>query len=135
MPIGLGIVFTIIIWKWNSQINEKFDKPTLVRIFYDGDFNGTGIDFKTDGTYIFDNSAIGLSNYLYGEYEISGNKIILDKSNLDNVVKTNRLEIRPKSIEYFDRTESEQYVFQINEIGNILENVTEFRVVVDNRNE
>ena len=133
IPIGLAIIFTITIWVWNARINSNFDKPSLVRIFYDGDFNGTGIDFKTDGTYIFDNSAIGLSDFIYGTYEINGNRIILDKKTLDNVVVTNQLEIRPKLIEYSDRTETEKYVFQIDENGNLIENSTEFRLVVDNR--
>lgn len=134
-PLGLGIVFTVIIWIWNFQIIADFDKPTLVRIFYDGDFNGTGIDFKRDGTYIFDNSAIGLSDYIFGEYDISGNRIILDKSNLDNVVVTSQLEIRPKTIENSERQKTEYYVFQIDENGNIMANEIEFRLVVDNRND
>ena len=133
IPIGLAIIFAAIILIWNVQINSNFDKPTLVRIFYDGDFNGTGVDFKTDGTYIFDNSAIGLSDYVYGKYEINGNRIVLDKKTLDNVVLTNQLEIRPKVIEYSDRTETDKYVYQIDEKGNILKNATEFRLVIDNR--
>ena len=135
IPIGLGIVFTVVIWVWNWQINSNFEKPTLIRVFYDGDYNGTGIDFKTDGTYIFDNSAIGMSDYQYGTYRISGNEIILDKSELDNVLKTNRLEIRPKTIDYSDRTETEKYVYQVNKNGEILKNETVFRVVIDNRKE
>ena len=115
------------------QINKNFDKPTLIRIYYDGDFNGTGIDFKTDGTYIFDNSAIGMSDYQYGTFTIKGNEITLDKSELDNVIKTNRLEIRPKTIEYSDRTEIENYVYQTDENAEILKSETEFRVVIDNR--
>jgi len=132
-PIILGILFTTVIWIWNMQINKNFDKPTLIRIYYDGDFNGTGIDFKTDGTYIFDNSAIGMSDYQYGTFTIKGNEITLDKSELDNVIKTNRLEIRPKTIEYSDRTEIENYVYQTDENAEILKSETEFRVVIDNR--
>ena len=134
IPIGLALIFTTTIWVWNVRINSNFEKPTLVRIYYDGDFNGTGIDFKTDGTYIFDNSAIGLSDFIYGTYEINGNRIILDKKNLDNVVVANQLEIRPKTIEYSDRTETNKYVYQVDENGNVLKNSTEFRLVVDNRN-
>ena len=133
IPIILGILFTTVIWIWNMQINKNFDKPTLIRIYYDGDFNGTGIDFKTDGTYIFDNSAIGMSDYQYGTFTIKGNEITLDKSELDNVIKTNRLEIRPKTIEYSDRTEIENYVYQTDENAEILKSETEFRVVIDNR--
>ena len=133
IPIGIAIVFTTTIWVWNTQINSNFDKPTLVRIFYDGGFNGTGIDFKKDGTYIIDNSAIGLSDFIYGTYEINGNRIILDKKALENVVVTNQLEIRPKIIEYSDRTETDNIVYQIDEEGNVIKNSTEFRLVIDNR--
>lgn len=133
IPLGLGIAFTSIIWIYNFQINANFNKPTLIRIFYDGDFNGTGIDFKTDGTYIFDNSAIGQNDYLYGEYKISGNRIILDKGNLDNVVVTNQLEIQPEIIKHPDRTEVQNYVYQTDKRGNVLKNETKFRLVLDNR--
>ena len=133
IPLGLGIVFASIILISNFQINANFDKPTLIRIFYDGDFNGTGIDFKTDGTYIFDNSAIGQNDYLYGEYKISGNRIILDKGNLDNVIVTNQLEIRPEIIKPPDQTEVQMYVYQTDKKGNILKDETKFRLVLDNR--
>ena len=133
-PIA-GLIFASIIFIMSLTINSTFNKPTLLRIYYDGDFNGVGIDFKTDGTYIFDNSAIGLSDYQYGNYEINVNKIILDKNEMDNTIKTNRLEIYAKTIEYPDRTETEDYVCQVNEKGARLKNMIEFRVVIDNRNE
>ena len=132
IPFGLGIVLTTIIWIWNIQIQSNFDKPTLLRIYHDGDFNGTSIDFKTDGTYIFNNSAIGLSNFQYGEYQINGNQITLDRSKLD-FIKTNRLAIQPKVIKYLDRTENDKYVYQVDKYGKVLKNSTEFRLVVDNR--
>ena len=133
LPFFIGLSFTLLICLKTWQINSTFDKPTLLRVYYDGDFNGTRIDFKSDGTYIFDNSAIGLSDFSYGTYRIIDNQILLDKSELENVIKTNRLEIKPKTIEYSEGAKTEDYVFQINKEGNILENVTEFRVVVDNR--
>jgi len=135
IPVALGLIFTTVILTLNIQINANFDKPTLILIYYDGDFNGTGIDFKTDGTYIFDNSAIGLSDYQFGTYKIRGNELILDKNELDNVIKTNQLEIRPKIIEFSDRIETQNYVYQVNEKGEILINETEFKVVLDNRYE
>lgn len=134
IPVCLGIIFTTLILFLNIQINSNFNKPTLMRIYYDGDYNGTGIDFKTNGKYIFSNSAIGLSDYIYGEYEINGDIIILDKGSLDNVIVTNQLEIRPKVFESSNHhTEANNYVYQINEKGNIIENTLEFRLVVDNR--
>ena len=102
-------------------------------IFHDGDFNGTGVDFKTDGTFVFDNSAMGFSNYMYGRYNISGNKITMNVENLDNVIKTKYLEIQPRTIENMDGNETENYVFQVDEAGSVLIGETDFRVIVDNR--
>ena len=133
LPLGIGLILTILIVINNWKINKVFDKPTLLRIYYDGDFNGTAIDFKNDGTYIFDNSAIGLSDFIYGTYQITDNQIILDKTQLDNIVKTNKLRIIPKTINYSEGDKKEDYVFQIDKAGNIMKNQTEFRVVVDNR--
>lgn len=112
-------------WKNESDLN----KPTLVRVFYDGDFNGTGIDFKTDGTYIFDNSAIGLSDYTVGTYEIKGQIITLDKTEIDNVIKTNLLEIKDIKENGIDYLAGE-YLFQVEPNGHEIERATKFRVVV-----
>ncbi|KXX69366.1 hypothetical protein [Flammeovirga sp. SJP92] len=134
LPVGLSIVFGSIVLIWNVQINTTFDKPTLVRIFYDGDYNGTGIDFKTDGSYIFNNSSLGLSEYRYGTYKINDNTIVIDKKNLEKVVLTNKLEIRTDTVAYLDHSVAHKYVYQIDKSGEILVNATIFRLIVDNRN-
>lgn len=82
-PYGLGTVLAIIIALWNIQIGITFHKPSCIRIFYDGDFNGTGIDFKEDGTYIYDNCSMGFSNFHSGTYKLKGDLIILDRNNLE----------------------------------------------------
>ena len=120
-----GLLISILaIFDIRRQIN--FDKPSLLKVFYDGDFNGTSIDFKTDGTYIFDNAAIGLSNYFYGTYKITDNSIIMDKDLLDNLDHFKYLEIREKENE-------DLYLYQIDSLGNLIETSTQFRVVMDNR--
>ncbi len=121
------ILFSMVLINW--KIESDFNKPTLLKIFYDGDFNGTGIDFKLDGTYIFNSFCLG-SSYQYGKYQIEGDKIILDKSEIENIIKTSFLRVLPPSLE---ARNEDHYVYQINENGAILENVTKFRVVEDNR--
>lgn len=133
IPIIVGVAFTIAIWIWNEQIHVNFDKPTLVRVHYDGDFNGVGIDFKTDGSYIFDNYAMGMSDYTYGTYQIDGNAITLDRSHLQNAIRSDRLEIQTKTIEYRDGAEEEEYLVQLDKNGEVIENATSFRLVIDNR--
>ena len=126
----LCFFFTSIILTLHIRTQLKFDKPTLVKVFYDGDFNGTGIDFKTDGTYIFDNSAIGLSDYFYGVYTISGNRITMDKDQIDNLKNLKYLEIKEKII---DTNKTDLYLFQIDSLGNLIKNSEEYRVTIDNR--
>jgi hypothetical protein len=127
----MGVIFIGLISGLNWKNNADFNKPTLLRVYYNGDFNGTSIDFKTDGTYIIDNHAIGFSDYTYGTYQIKGEVIILDKNEIGNVIKSNRLEIKKKEISGTDI--SKNYLFQIREDGIEVERAIEFRVVVDNR--
>ncbi len=109
---------------------NKFNKQTLLKVYYDGDINGTGIDFKTDGTYIFENSAMGLSDYFYGKYKIIENKITLDKDKFDNLTNLKYLEIRESKIE---NNPTELYLYQIDSLGNLFDNSDKFRVTIDNR--
>jgi hypothetical protein len=126
-----AVIFIIVIQLMKYNTSKNFNKPSLLKVFYSGDFNGTAIDFKRDGTYIFDNSSIGQSDYLYGTYQITGNKIIIDKNDLDNVVTTSILEIRDKQVEHSGSYE--KYLYQLSKDGQVINNATEFRVVVDNR--
>jgi hypothetical protein len=57
----------LLIFIVGALVNHEFDKPTLLKVYYSWDFNGIGIDFRTDRTYILNNSAIGPGNYFYGQ--------------------------------------------------------------------
>lgn len=127
----LNLFFLSIILIMEVQIQNTFEKPSLIKVFYDGDFNGTGIDFKKDGTYIFDNSAIGFSDYYYGTYKIVGNKITLDRDEIDNLTGLKFLEFRYKEL---SKGETELYLFHVDSLGNLVQKSSfEFRVVEDNR--
>lgn len=130
--IFIGIVFLGFNLYVKQRIQSIFDKPTLLRVFYDGDFNGTGFDFKTDGTYIYDNWSVGFSDYEYGHYSINGDVITIDRNNIDNIIISKRLEIRHTDI---NPKENWNYLFQTDGVGKIIQEKTKFRVVIDNRNE
>jgi len=130
--IFIGIMFLSLNVYVKQRIHSFFDKPTLLRVFYDGDFNGTGFDFKTDGTYIYDDWAVGFSDYKYGKYSISGDVITLDDDLGDILVMSKRLEI--KDIEKDDH-EKFYYLYQTDSKGEIIQDKTKFRVIIDNRNE
>jgi len=134
LPTAIAVILTVLILSVQYDINADFEKPSLLTVYYDGDFNGTGIDFKNDGTYIFQSSAVGMSNFQYGNYQIYGDKIVIDKNELENVVMTNMLEVRPGQIEYADSTRSEKFLYQLSNSGHIIDDAIEFRVVIDNRN-
>jgi hypothetical protein len=121
----LILIFLISILSLRSFINRNFNKPTLLRVYYDGDYNGSGIDFKTDGSYIFDNSAIGVSDFYYGTYQINGNRITLDKDTIENLTQLRYLEIQEDS-------KPDMYLLNISESG-ILIGTHKFRIIVDNR--
>lgn len=128
--LGLAVVLCGM----EYMIQRDFNKPSLLRVFYDGDFNGTAIDFKEDSTFIFDNSAIGMSSYTYGTYKILGNKITLDKKSLENVIVTDKLEIRMKEPKHTDGIQADKYIYQIDKNSNAMVDETIFKVIVDNRN-
>ena len=134
LPTAIVVMLTLLILSVEYDIKADFEKPSLLAVYYDGDINGSGIDFKNDGTYIFQSSAVGLSNFKYGTYKIYGDKIVIDNNELDNVVTTNLLEVRLGHVEYADSTRSERFLYQLSNSGHILDEAIEFRVVVDNRN-
>lgn len=130
---SICFIFLTVILILQIRITNYFNKPTLLKVYYNGDFNGTAIDFKTDGTYIFDNSSIGFSDYYYGLYQIYGSKITLDRDTIDNLTNLKYLELREKKIEYETETKNELYLYSVDVNSNIIERATEYRVVVDNR--
>ena len=75
-----------------------------------------------------------MSSYKYGTYEVENKIIILDKKDIDNVIKTTRLEIKTIETDYKTGVKKEDYMFQVNKNGEILKNETVFRVIIDNRN-
>ena len=130
---SLCLIFVFSILLLEFKIKRNFNKPTLIKVFNNGDYNGTAIDFKKDGTFIFDNSAIGFSDYTYGTYEINGNIITLDRDQIDNITNLKHLKIDEKQINYQDETKKEFYLFQVDTNGNIIDRTTEYRVTIDNR--
>ncbi len=127
-----AIIVAILIVVLDNKIQSNFEKPSLLKVFYDGDFNGVGIDFKKDGTYIFDNSTIGLSDYSYVKYKINGNLITLDKSHFENIIHSKNLKI-VEQINFSDSSK-ENYLYKIDKNGEILKNEFSFRIVHDFRN-
>jgi hypothetical protein len=108
LPTTVGLVFIFINFALFFYQDSKTNSATLIRGFYDGGFNGFLVDFKKDGNYVMANgSGLGQS-YFYGTYTLKDSIITIDKSNIDNCIKTNTLVIR-----------TEQYFIPLDTISKI----------------
>lgn len=137
LPTSIGLLFILTNIGLFYYLDSKTNSPTLISGFNDGGFNGFSVDFKTDGNYVMANgSGLGQS-YFYGTYTLKDSIITIDKSDIDNCIKTNKLVIRTEN--YFPKdsialTKSKaNYITQIDNNGNEIDKEFRFRVTADNR--
>jgi hypothetical protein len=126
----LCIFFVSAILTLEIIIVKNFKKPTLLNACHTGSLNAVCIDFKTDGTYIFNNSSVFISDYIYGTYKISGNKITIDRDTIEKQIKSKYLQIRKKEIE--DK-KTDFYLFQVDSTGTLIKDLQIYKVLIDNR--
>lgn len=139
LPTLTGIIFIGIIVSITYFHVKKQNAPSLLIAFYDGGYNGFSIDLKENGNYIMGNGSTLGGNNFYGTYTISDSIITLDKSNIDNVITTNKLVIRNSpyfvpldSTKIIDKTKA-NYITQIDKNGIELDTEFRFQVTQDNR--
>lgn len=134
-PTILGAVILLIIGAYLYYQNSITNAKTSIAAFYDGGFNGFSIDLKENGTYIMANGSGLGSFYFYGTYTIKDSIITLDKSNIDGVIKSNKLGIK-KYAPFSLINQDEQkygYITELDEEGNEAKTYFKFRIVEDNR--
>lgn len=134
---SIGIFFIVTILSLYLYQNFKTNSPTLISGFNDGGFNGFSVDFKTNGKYIMANgSGLGQS-YFYGTYSLKDSIITIDKSNIDNCIRSNKLVIRTENYYLKDSIEllksKANYITQIDATGKEIDKEFRFRVTEDNR--
>lgn len=78
LPIFIGILIISFVFIAKRDIYQEFNKSSLIKVYYDGDYNEVSVDFKQDGTYIIDDFSIGFNHYEYGYYRIEGDTISLN---------------------------------------------------------
>ncbi len=94
IPTIIGFAFLFSFFFTNLTLIMRDNSPIVIQAGYDGGYNGAWLEFRKDGTYKFVNSGrIGAITFR-GKYEMQDSLIIIDKSNIDNVIKTNTLAIR-----------------------------------------
>lgn len=139
LPTSIGSLFILANIGLFLYQDSKLNSPTLIRGFYDGGFNGFSVDFKMDGSYVMANgSGLGQS-YFYGKYSLNDSIITIDKSNIDNCIKTNTLVIRTQQyylpLDTVSKGDKANYITQIDQQGKEVDNEMRFRVTEDNRGE
>lgn len=114
--IGMTILLSFLASSLVLKIRDN--SPVIIQAGYDGGFNGAWFDFRKDGTYKFANSGGIGADFFRGKYTLSDTIITLDKTEIDNVIKTNKLAIR--EIKNFDSTKI-KVIYQIDENHNIID--------------
>jgi hypothetical protein len=136
LPSILGLAFVFINYALYRHQDNRMNSPSLISGFNDGGFNGFSVDFKKNGSYVMANgNGLGQS-YFYGTYWLKDSIITIDKKNVDNCIKTNRLVIRSLNVTpTLDSDNQSSFIIQIDSNGRELNSNFWFRVTEDNRNQ
>lgn len=137
MPTFIGALLILINIGLFYYLDNKKNSPSLIRGFNDGGFNGFLVDFKTDGSYVMANGSGLGQTYFYGKYTINDSIITIDKYEIDNCIKSNKLVIRTENFypkDSLDLLESKaNYITQIDKNGKEISKEFRFRITNDNR--
>jgi hypothetical protein len=112
----LSLIPMLIVYQF---YNSKISVPNLIK----AQRHGVYAYFKKDGTYFIRSGVWGSKKHFYGSYKIKDSIIILDRSNLDEVLVSNTLVIRHSNLEYektrpdYDRIETDKYLVQLDSNG------------------
>ncbi|AZI55551.1 hypothetical protein EIB75_09955 [Epilithonimonas vandammei] len=117
-PTIIGMTILLSFLASSLMLKIRDNSPVIIQAGYDGGFNGAWFDFRKDGTYKFANSGGIGADFFRGKYTLSDTIITLDKTEIDNVIKTNKLAIR--EIKNFDSTKI-KVIYQIGENHNIID--------------
>jgi hypothetical protein len=120
------IIFFFSIWIICS-CKQPNNSPCLIQATYDR----CGFVFREDGTYGWVNGS-GMGVFTQeGTYKINKNHILLDTSNVDNVVTTKYLLITHKLPWWNDTTNT--FVIQVNDRDEMVDSHFVFKIYIDNR--
>jgi len=109
-------------------LEARDNSPILIKANTFSDINGASFEFREDGAYKFVNSSVLNSDISRGTYEIQGGTITLDKSNIDNFIKSKNL-VFSQSID----PNSKLMIYQVNDKNEIIDEPYGFTVIEDHR--
>lgn len=129
IPIVATVLFATGSLVLKQQIDQNFEKPTLLMAHHEGGTNGVSIDFKKDGTFILYNAAFDYKEYQYGSFTIENELISLTPVKDLPALESKALVIRELSNE----TSPMKMMYQIDSKGKVYEKTVAFRIVEDYR--
>jgi len=124
---AIGSLIIILNIGCHLYLSSRDNSEVVLKAFYDGDYNGSSLEFRKDGTYKFGNgSGLGVS-IQRGYYSMNDSIITLDKDDIDKVIESKTLVIRS------ELSGTDVKILQIDKNFNLIAKATEFRVVQDKR--
>ncbi len=127
LPISLPFVLLVTIISIKIYRGVRKDEPVLLSA-------GTlsyGLTLKGDGTYQLSEEG-DLNGYSrYGNYNLAGDTIYLDKITENMGIKFPKLVIKHTPYDTVFHTNT--FIFQVNQQGDIVDSVRSFPVMFDNR--
>jgi len=124
---AIGIIIIILNIGSQLYLSSRDSSEIILMAFYDGDYNGSSLEFRKDGTYKFSNGSVLGESIQRGKYSINDTIITLDKDNIDNVIESKTLVLGGEN----NRTDLK--ILQIDQNFSLIKRATEFRVVQDKR--
>jgi len=124
---AIGTLIIILNIGCQLYLASRDSSEIILKAFYNGDFNGSSLEFRKDGTYKFGNgSGLGESTQR-GNFSVNDSIITLDRNNIDNVIESKTLVIRNE----LNGTDAK--ILQLDKNFNVIAKATEFRVVQDKK--
>lgn len=121
-PTIVGSILLISFFIAQLLLHSRDNSKLIIQANNDGGFNDCGFEFREDGTYkFFNGSGLGV-DYYRGNYTIKDSIITLDKSGIDNVIKSNRLIIRDLAT----YNSISKVIYQIDKDNKIIDNDLDF---------
>jgi hypothetical protein len=130
IPAVTGMIFITSFLVTNVVATARDRSPVLIHASYVEDFYGSGFEFREDGTYKFTeiHGLVGVT-FSRGKYVLKDSLITLDRSNIDDIIKSRFLIIRKR--ETYDT--AQLIMYQINDQHHILEGSTKYMINIDKR--
>ncbi|MES2731296.1 MAG: hypothetical protein V4714_06095 [Bacteroidota bacterium] len=122
----IGIILPALVF-----LSLRTNNPTVLYAIFDRGFEGASIKFRQDGTYQLGNISELGTQYVYGQYQFQDSLILLDKSDLADVIESKRLAIR--AITRLGGAGNDTLLYQIDSTGKVIPNSITFALLEDNR--